>query len=232
MTRPVWPFRNASGHRFGLAQTKRNANDGISLVQTAEGALNETGTILIRMRELALQANNGTVSASDRATLNEEFTALINEIDRIARSTEFNGIKLLDGSSSTFSFHVGFGTVGGVDTIAVSLSPALATTLAINALNIASSGNPSAAISALDGAIDSVSSLRGSLGAVQNRLTSTISNIGVAIENLSAAESKIRDIDVATETSKLTRNTILQQAAIAILAQANVAPSNALQLLQ
>lgn len=214
-----------------LAQNKRNANDGISLVQTAEGALNETGSLLIRMRELAVQANNGSVSAQDRTTLNEEFSALINEVDRIARSTEFNGIKLLDGSSSNFNFQVGFGTIGGVDTIAVSLSPALATTLALDNLSIASSGSPSAAMAAIDTAIDSISSLRGSLGAAQNRLGSTISNIGVAIENLSAAQSRIRDVDVAEETAKLTRNSILQQAAISILAQANVAPQLALQLL-
>lgn len=214
-----------------LQQAKRNANDGISLVQTAEGAMNESSSILIRMRELAMQANNGSVSSSDRDTLNEEFTALIGEINRIALSTQFNGIKLLDGSSSVFNFQVGFGTVGGVDTIAVSLSPSLATTLGVNSLDIGSNGSPSAALAAIDSAINTISSLRGSLGAAQNRLTSTISNIGVQVENLSAAESRIRDVDVASETSLLTRNSILQQAAISILAQANVSPQSALSLL-
>ncbi len=215
-----------------LGQAKRNANDGISLVQTAEGALNEASSILIRMRELAIQANNGTISDSDRKTLNEEFSALIGEINRIARSTQFNNINLLDGSSSNMTFQVGFGITGGIDTIGVSLSPALSTTLGINALNISSTGSPSAAIASIDTAINTVSSLRGSLGAVQNRLASTISNIGVAVENLSAAESRIRDVDVASETASLTRNSILQQAAISILAQANISPQAALSLLQ
>ncbi len=215
-----------------IGQAKRNANDGISLVQTTEGALNESSSILIRMRELAIQANNGSVSSSDRGTLNEEFSALINEINRIAKSTEFNGINLLDGSASTIQFQVGFGTTAGVDTIQISLSPALATTLGIQSLNISSTGNPSVAIDAIDTAINRISSLRGSLGAAQNRLTSTISNLGVAVENLSAAESRIRDVDVAVETASLTRNSILQQAAISILGQANLAPQAALSLLQ
>ncbi len=214
-----------------LDQAKRNANDGISLVQTAEGSLGEVSNILSRMRELAVQANNGTVSDSDKSTLNEEFTALVSEINRIARSTQFNNINLLDGSSSNLTFQVGFGTTGGVDTIGVSLSPALSTTLGINALDISSTGNPSAAIASIDTAINTVSSLRGSLGAVQNRLSSTISNLGVATENLSAAESRIRDVDVASETARLSRNSILQQAAIAVLAQANISTQGALNLL-
>ncbi|MEZ5989516.1 MAG: flagellin [Planctomycetota bacterium] len=214
-----------------LNQAKRNSLDGISMVQTAEGAMNESSSILIRMRELAMQANNSTVSDKDKGTLNEEFQALISEIDRIAQATEFNGLKLLDGTSSNISFQVGFGTIGGVDTIGVTLSPSLATSLGINALSIASSGNPSQALATIDSAIDSITGLRGSLGAVQNRLDSTIANIGVASENLSAAESRIRDVDVAMETASLTRNSIMQQAAISILAQANVSPQSALSLL-
>ncbi len=214
-----------------LEQNKRNANDGISLVQTGEGALNETSTILTRMRELAVQANNATVSDSDRKTLNEEFTALVGEVNRIARGTEFNGIKLLDGTSSNLMFQVGFGVITNIDTIGVSLSPALTTTLGIQGLDIGSTGVPGSAMTAIDAAIDKVSSLRGTLGAVQNRLTSTISNLGVAVENLTAAESRVRDVDVATETAALTRNSILQQAAISVLSQANVAPQSALSLL-
>ncbi len=213
-----------------LGQAKRNANDGISLVQTAEGALNETSAILIRMRELSIQASNGTVSDSDKSTLNEEFSALRSEIDRIAKSTEFNDVNLLDNGGAV-KFQIGFGTTSGVDTISVSLSPALATSLALESLSIASSGNQSAAIDAIDTAIDKVSSVRGSFGAVQNRLSSTISNLGVQIENLSSAESRIRDVDVADETAQLTRNSILQQAAVSILSQANVAPQTALSLL-
>jgi flagellin len=215
-----------------LGQAQRNANDGISLVQTAEGALNEVSSILTRLRELAIQAANGTVSAQDKDTLDQEFQALIQEIDRIGRSTQFNGVHMLDGSTSSMVFQVGTGVVTGLDTFTVSLSPALATTLALSGMSIGASGDTSAAITAVDAAINTVSSLRGNLGAVQNRLYSTITNLGVQVENISAAESRIRDVDVAAETAQLTRNSILQQASISILAQANAQPQAALQLLQ
>jgi flagellin len=215
-----------------IHQAKRNVNDGISLVQTTEGALNETSSILIRMRELAVQASNSTVSNPDRGTLQEEFSALISEVNRIARSTEFNGIKLLDGSVTSLQFQVGFGVAQGIDTINLSLSPALATTVGIGSLDISYATNAGSAMTAIDEAIDTVSSLRGSLGAVQNRLISTIANLGIAAENLQGAESRIRDVDVAVETASLTRNSILQNAAISILAQANAAPQAALSLLQ
>ena len=215
-----------------LEQSKRNANDGISLVQTGEGALNEVSSILTRLRELSVQSANGSVSGQDHNTLNEEFRSLVDEIDRIGRSTEFNGVKLLDGSSSSVSFQIGFGITTGIDSLSVSLSSALATTLALSSLNIGASGSQTTAISSIDAAINSVSSLRGRLGAAQNRLNSTIANLGVQVENLSAAESRIRDVDVAYETAQLTRNSILQQASIAILAQTNAAPQSALSLLR
>ena len=214
-----------------LEQAKRNANDGISLVQTAEGALNEVSSILIRLRELAIQSANGSVSGQDQDTLDEEFQSLVSEVDRIGRSTEFNGIKLLDGSSTSVSFQVGFGTTTGIDTLAVTLSPALATSLSLNTLDIGSGGTTTLAINNIDNAINSVSSLRGTLGAIQNRLGSTINNLAIQVENLSAAESRIRDVDVALETAQLTRNSILQQASISILAQANAQPQSALTLL-
>lgn len=214
-----------------LDQAKRNANDGISLVQTAEGALNEVSSILTRLRELSIQASNGSVSDKDKKTLNEEFTSLVDEVNRIGRSTEFNGIKLLDGSSSSVSFQIGFGTTTGIDTLSVSLSAALSTSLALNSLDIGSSGSTTTAITNIDKAIDSISSLRGSLGAVQNRLGSTINNLAIQTENLSAAESRIRDVDVAYETAQLTRNNILQQASISVLAQANAQPQSALSLI-
>ncbi|MFT4841518.1 MAG: flagellin [Planctomycetota bacterium] len=214
-----------------LEQGKRNANDGISLVQTAEGALNEVSSILIRLRELAIQSSNGTVSDQDKSTLDEEFSSLVSEVNRIGQSTEFNGIKLLDGSSSSISFQIGFGTTTGVDTLSVSLSAALSTSLALDSLDIGSTGSTTTAITNIDSAINSVSSLRGSLGAVQNRLGSTINTLAITSENLSAAESRIRDVDVAYETAQLTRNNILQQAAISVLSQANSAPQSALQLL-
>ena len=214
-----------------LDQAKRNANDGISLVQTGEGALNEVSSILVRLRELSIQSSNGSVSAKDKDTLNEEFKSLVNEVDRIGRSTEFNGIKLLDGSSSSVSFQVGFGTTSGIDTLSVSLSAALSTSLSLNSLDIGSSGATTTALTSIDSAINTISSLRGSLGAAQNRLGSTINNLAITVENLSAAESRIRDVDVAYETAQLTRNNILQQASISVLSQANSQPQSALRLL-
>ena len=215
-----------------LEQAKRNANDGISFVQTAEGALNEVSSILTRLRELSIQSSNGTVSSQDQDTLDEEFQSLVNEIDRIGSSTEFNNIKLLDGSSTTVSFQVGFGTTAGIDTLDVSLQEASASTLGLATLDIGSGGSTNAAISNIDAAINIVSGLRGSLGAVQNRLGSTINNLAIQTENLSAAESRIRDVDVAYETAQLTRNNILQQASISVLSQANAQPQAALTLLQ
>jgi len=213
-------------------QAIRNAQDGISLTQTGEGALNEVSSILIRMRELSIQASNGTVSDADRATLHQEFADLINEIDRIAQSTTFNGVKLLDGTGSTLTFQVGTGTTTGIDTIQLSTSDTLALTLGLSTLDIGSGGLPTLAVQQLDGAINAVSRVRGQFGAAQNRLSTTIANLQIQSENLSAAESRIRDVDVAVETSALTRNSILQQAAISILAQANTQPQAALQLLQ
>jgi flagellin len=214
-----------------LDQAKRNANDGISMAQTAEGALNEVSSILTRLRELAIQSSNGSVSNQDKETLDQEFQSLVSEVNRIGSSTEFSGIKLLDGSTSSVSFQVGFGTTSGTDTISVSLSPSLATSLSLNSLDIGSGGATTTAITNIDAAINTVSGLRGTLGAVQNRLGSTINNLSITVENLSAAESRIRDVDVAYETAQLTRNQILQQASIAVLGQANSLPQSALQLL-
>jgi len=214
-----------------LEQSKRNANDGISLVQTAEGALNEVSSILVRLRELAIQSSNGSVSNQDKDTLDEEFQSLVDEVDRIAKSTEFSGIKLLDGSSTSVSFQVGFGTTANIDTLAVSLEAADASTLDLDSLDIGSGGATTTAITNIDTAINNISSLRGTLGAVQNRLGSTINNLAIQVENLSAAESRIRDVDVAYETAQLTRNNILQSASISVLAQANAQPQSALSLL-
>ncbi len=215
-----------------LAQAERNANDGVSFVQTGEGALNEVSNILVRLRELAVQASNGTVSDADKDTLQEEFSALRNEINRIAKSTEFNGIHLLDGSTTTASFQVGIGVDSSVNQISLSLSPSLSTSLGLSTVSIGSTGDTSFAITQIDSAINAVSQLRGDFGAIQNRLSSTIANLGSARENLSAAESRIRDVDVAYETAQLTRNSILQQAAISILSQANAEPQAALNLLR
>jgi flagellin len=193
--------------------------------------LNESGDLLIRLRELAVQASNGTVSAADRDTLQQEFADLVDEVDRIAQSTEFNDIKLLDGTQASVTFHVGIGTTAGVDTLDVALDSARAADLGLDALDVGSSGDPTAAIDAIDSAIDSVSGLRGRLGAMQNRLGSTINNLAVQTENLSAAESRIRDVDVAYETAQLTKLQIMQQAAISVLGQTNALPQAALRLL-
>jgi flagellin len=211
-----------------LEQAGRNANDGISLIQTAEGALNESGSILGRLRELAIQASNGTLSGQDRDTLQEEFSLLVDEVERIAASTSFNGTNLLS-SSTTLTLQVGAGTTAGTDTIDITFDGSGSADLGLDTLDISS--DPSTAITSIDTAINSVAQLRGDLGATQNRLESTIRNIGVRVENLSAAESRIRDVDVAKETANLTKNSILQQAALSVLAQANVQPQQALSLL-
>jgi flagellin len=215
-----------------LSQASRNANDGISLVQVGEGALNEVSNILVRLRELTIQSANGSSSTADKNTIKEEFDSLVNEINRIAQSTEFNGIKLLDGSSSSVTFQVGINTVTGVDQLDVTLTPALSTSLGLSSVDIGSGGSTSYAIQQIDAAVNTVSQLRGKFGSLQNRLQSTIANIGVAGESLSAAESRIRDVDVAFETAEMTRNNILQQASISILSQANQQPQSALQLLR
>jgi flagellin len=208
----------------------RNAQDGISLVQTAEGALNEVSNILSRMRELSVQAANGTMSATDRQTTDVEFQSLMDEIQRVALSTEFNAIDLLQGG--TADIQVGIGTAA-YDQVTVNL---VDTTTGVTGLNIAGMNVLDVAasqlsITAVDQAIDLVNTARGELGASQNRLQSVFSSIMNVRENLSAAESRIRDVDVAWETADLTRNTILQQAAVSVLAQANVQPQLALSLL-
>jgi len=215
-----------------MNQAMRNANDGVSLVQTAEGSLNEVSNILVRMRELATQSATGTVSSDQRSYIDAEFTQLKNEINRIASAAEFNGSKLLDGSSATYSFQVGAGNSAN-DTISVSISAAGASSIGVGSASVSgnSGASASAALGAIDTAIKSVSNIRGTLGAVQNRLQSTINNLQVYSENLSAAESRIRDVDVAAETAALTRAQILSQAGTAILAQANQTPQSALQLL-
>lgn len=206
----------------------RNTQDGVSMTQTAEGALNEVSNMITRMRELATQSANGTLSATDRSTLDNEFQELISEIDRVATTTEFNDFQLLDGSVASTDIQVG---IDAGDTVTINLQDTTAATLAIAALDVTSIANASAAITALETAGDTVNSARGSLGASQNRLQSAFVNTQTQRENLSAAESRIRDVDVASETADLTRNSILQQAAVSVLSQANVQPQLALRLL-
>jgi len=213
-----------------LQQAQRNANDGISLLQIAEGALNETSGILTRLRELAIQSANGTLGTAERTTLDNEFNDLVSEIGRIAQVTEFNGTKLLDGSAASVTFQVGSNNTAN-DKITVTGVNATATGVGIATAGINTVTNAQAALSAIDSAIGAVASLRAGFGTAQNRLESTIRSIAVAVENTAAAESRIRDVDVASETAILTKNQVLQQAGISILAQANVSTQNALALL-
>ena len=211
------------------AVARRNAQDGISLVQTAEGALNEVSDILGRMRELSMQSANGTLSNADRTTLDTEFQQLVNEIDRISSTTQFNGVDLLDGTNTSISIQVGIDG-GTSDTIAISGTDATAATLGVDGA-ITTATAATGMLSTIDTAIDAVNSARGTLGAQQNRLDSTLRSLANVRENTSAAESRIRDVDVAMETADLTRNSILQQASTAILQQANAQPQLALTLL-
>ena len=223
-----------------MSQAERNANDGMSLLQTAEGAMNENSGILTRMRELAMQSANGTLGDQERDALNTEFTQLRDEIDRIADVTEFNGTKLLDGSNTDgFKFQVGIGN-SDADTITAKMVSMTsdkygADGLDLTALDIGKTGGQDgaqAALETLDKALAATSSSRATLGATQNRLTVTVSNLQSANVNLAAANSRIRDVDVAEESASMTRNNVLSQAGMAVLSQANQLPSAALSLLR
>ena len=214
-----------------LNQAKRNANDGVSMIQTADGALKEIGGLLTRMRELSVQSRNGTVNTQQRGYLNDEFGQLRSEIDRIVNTTEFNGVDLIDGSqASGLSFQVGKDTTAD-DRLTISIATSSTSALGLGASTISSTGGADAAIAALDTAIQSISTRRAGLGAMQNRLSTTMSNLDTYSTNLSAANSRIVDVDVAEETAALTKNQILMQAGTAMLAQANQGPQAALQLL-
>ncbi|MEO0323253.1 MAG: flagellin [Myxococcota bacterium] len=220
-----------------LGQAERNAGDGISMLQTAEGAMNEVSGILGRMRELAVQASTDTIDDTQRGFLDQEFQALEAEIDRIASVTEFNGTTLLDGSATGINFQVGINASSN-DRISIDFADVQSTALGgsgsggtISAQALTSQSGAQSAIAVLDSAISDVVSARSTIGATENRLQVTTSNLASARENLAAANSRIRDVDVAEETAALTRNNILQQAGVSVLAQANQAPSLALSLL-
>jgi len=216
----------------GLGAASRNANDGISMVQTAEGALGEVEGTLIRMRELAVQASNGTLSTSDQDTLQQEFAELQSTVNQIANTTDFNGTQLLNSAAGTISLQIGTGTTVN-DSVSVTLTDVTtgAAGLNIATLDIGSTGDTSAAMASLDTALTTVTDARAQFGASQNRLEATVSNLAIKIESFSAANSRIQDVDVAFETAELTKNSIMQQAAISILAQANLQPSSALSLI-
>ncbi|OUR93156.1 flagellin [Halobacteriovorax marinus] len=218
----------------GLGQAERNAEDGISLVQIAEGALGEVSNILIRLRELSVQAASDTIGATERKFLNVEFEQLTSEVDRIANSTEFNRVPLLNGTGAVFDIQIGTRNDPISDRLTFDASSADVNVAALG-LNLASVADKISAqnsLSSIDQAIVSVSGIRADFGALQNRLQSTINNIAVSIENLSAANSRVRDTDIAAETAELTKQNILMTAGTSVLAQANSSTKNALSLIQ
>ena len=219
----------------GISQAERNAQDGISLVQVAEGAMAEVANMLIRMRELGVQAASDTVGAQERQFLDVEFQQSLEEMDRIANSTSYNGVPLLNGNASTFEIQIGTGNNPLIDRVKLFDSYAAdinSVALGINLANVADKSSAQNSLAAIDRALSSVTAIRAGFGAMQNRLQSVITNIATSKENLAAANSRIRDADLAEESSNLTKNQILMQAGTSVLANANSVIKSALTLLQ
>jgi len=212
-------------------QAARNAQDGISVVQTGEGAMNQVSDILTRMRELAMESASAGVGDTERGYIQKETSALTTEIGRIANATEFDGAKLLNSSATTLTFQIGIRNVAANDRVSVTTVDVTSTTLGVSGLSLSSQASAQAALSTIDSALNKVSAARSSFGAAGNRFTDIINQIQSASENLSAADSRIRDVDVAEESSNLTRQQILVQAGVSVLAQANQQPQVALKLL-
>ncbi|MFS4458403.1 flagellin [Bdellovibrio sp. HCB2-146] len=221
---------NFKGQLRGISAARNNANNAISFAQVGEGGLNEVSNILVRLRELGVQAASDTVSDVERGFLNNEAQQLIQEADRIAKTTMFGKTKLLDGSGGQLEFHVG--PQGGEDNVIAFEFDADATTsaLGISGLAVGDKGDAREALASVDEAISKVGSLRANFGAMQSRMESTVSNLDVSYENLSAANSRIRDTDIAKETAEMASASILQNTAVSVLAQANQMPSVALKL--
>ena len=220
----------------GLQTAQKNAEDGVSLVQTAEGALTEVHSMLNRMVELATQSANGTYSEANRKEMQKEIDALNAEIDRIGETSNFNGTKLFDGKTASIALHVGESSANAnqitVTLTAMSSSSIGSAKVNVKDIDIKTAAGAKAAIDTINNAIDGISSQRSDFGALQNRLEHTINNLGVQTENITAAESRIRDVDMAKEMMSYTKNNILVQASQAMLAQANQIPQGVLQLLQ
>lgn len=216
-----------------MRQANRNAQDGISLVQTAEGGLNEAGNILIRLRELSMQAASDTIGDTERGFVDKEFRSLVDEVQRISQVTKYNGSDLLNGTGKALEFQIGVHNSPEQDRLIFDTSKANATTdkLGISGLTVAQKEDAQNNLTKIDEALKMVSETRADFGALQNRLQSTINNLMVSDENLSAANSRIRDVDVASETSELTKRNILTQSGTAMLAQANSNNTMALKLL-
>lgn len=213
-------------------QALRNAGDGLSIIQTAEAALNEVSNIFTRLRELAMQSASDGVGSTERGYVNNEATALTGEIDRIANSTEYNGTKLLAATGTTLDFQVGIRNVAANDRISVASIDATSATLLTAAIDLSTKGGAQTALGNIDIALQSVSSARATFGAAANRFNSTVAFISTAAESLSAGDARIRDVNVAEETSNLSRLQVLVQAGVSVLAQANQQPQVALKLLQ
>ena len=212
-------------------QGNRNAQDAQSLIQTAESNLNQTTELLTRMRELAMQSASSGVGNTERGYIQTENTALITEIDRIANAAEYNGQALLNSGATSLTFQVGIRNVAANDRISVSTVDATSATLSVSALDLSTQAASQSALATIDTALQTVSSARATFGAAGNRLTSVIQSIQSSSESLSAANSRIRDVDVAEETSKMARTQVMMQAGVSVLAQANQAPQIALKLL-
>lgn len=214
-------------------QANRNANDGISMIQTAEGGLNEISNIVTRLRELGIQAASDTVGQTERGFIDKEVQQMKSEIERIAKSTKWGTTNLLDGTTPTFDFQVGVYNNASEDRISFDSSVNVATldALGLDGLDFTSKEGAQDALTSLDAAQDMANGMRANLGALQNRLTSTVDNLGVLEENMSAANSRVRDTDVAQASSEMTRNNILLQASTSTLAQANSTPQLALKLI-
>jgi flagellin len=223
---------NLESEQMSLRQAQRNTNDGISVIQTAEGATNEVADMLKRMRELAVQSSSETLANSERAYIQDEFTQLTAEVDRIAQVTEFNGIDLGDGSNAKVTVQVGIHDRAN-DRIAIDMGDLRATTLGVDSGNMAlgNVASAQAAITKLDTAIDKVNDYRSDYGAVQNRLESALNNLETYTENTASAESRIRDADFAHETAEMSKFQVMQQAGVAILGQANGLGQGALRLI-
>jgi flagellin len=218
-------------HIRSINQAVRNSSDGISLTQIADGAAATIGNLMGRLRELASQSASGTVGATERSYIDQEFVALRSEIDRIAQVTEFNGQALTSGSTISFTMQVGFKSGTG-NTLTMDLNQLTISALGISSVNVSTSTNAQSALSNIDSAISAVATARAEYGSLQNRFEATIANLEISSENLTAAESRIRDADIAYETSQFTKNQVLVQTGIAVLAQANTLPQQALALLQ
>jgi flagellin len=213
-------------------QAARNASDAVSVIQTAEGSLNETTNILTRLRELAMQSASSGVGNTERGYIQNEVTQLVSEISRIAESTEYNGVKLVDGVVATLTFQVGIrNSTDTADRISVNTVDATTTKLGVATLELTGSASSQAALATIDTAIETISAARATLGAAGNRFNAVTNTIRTASENLSAAHSRIKDVDVAEETSAMSRAQILAQAGVSILAQANQMPQMAMKLL-